>query len=262
MGLNNRLQEFREWNSATGWRAASAWQAYRIGTWFGVYNPKALWLKPRQARHPVLLRLGDSSDIGVFHQIFTVDEYCPLRDIPSPRVILDLGANVGYASAYFLSCFPEASVVAVEPDPRNVTICKSNLDRYGKRATVVAGAIWSHRTKLALSQGNYRDGKEWATQVTERAQENGPTVDAWDISSLLALTNSAQVDLLKIDIERSEIELFRDNSREWLPRVRNICIELHGEDCEDAFFGALKDFDYEKSISGELTICRNLRLRH
>jgi hypothetical protein len=67
------------------------------------------------------------------------------------------------------------------------------------------------------------------------------------------------VDLLKVDIERSEIELFAKNTDSWLPRVKNICIELHGPDCEAAFFSALAPYDFEVSHSGELTICRDLR---
>jgi len=55
--------------------------------------------------------------------------------------------------------------------------------------------------------------------------------------------------------------VFGDTARSWLPRVRNICIELHGQDCQEVFFHALKDFDYELGHSGELTVCRNLRLK-
>jgi hypothetical protein len=62
---------------------------------------------------------------------------------------------------------------------------------------------------------------------------------------------------LKVDIEGSEREVFR--SGPWLSMVRNICIELHGPDCEAAFNQALNGFEYDRSISGELTIARNLR---
>ena len=65
-------------------------------------------MRPRQVRFPLIARLGGSSDMSVFHQIFRMNEYSSLRNIPSPRLIIDLGANIGYASAYFLSCFPTA----------------------------------------------------------------------------------------------------------------------------------------------------------
>ena len=62
----------------------------------------------------------------VFWQIFTFDEYSSLRNLENVSLVLDLGANVGYSSAYFLSCFPEARVVAVEPDEQNMAICRTN----------------------------------------------------------------------------------------------------------------------------------------
>jgi FkbM family methyltransferase len=205
-------------------------------------------------------RLGGSSDLTVFKQIFQFEEYACLLDIPSPRLIVDLGANVGYSSAYFLSCFPTATLLAVEPDPSNFEICCKNLAPYGSRAQIVLGAVWSNRSRLVLSRGTFGDGCEWATQVRQsEGKEDQATVEGWDIPSLLDLAGSKQIDLLKVDIERSELDLFGGGSSSWLPQVRNICIELHGEDCKDVFLGALKDFEYDLGYSGELTICRNLR---
>jgi hypothetical protein len=68
----------------------------------------------------------------------------------------------------------------------------------------------------------------------------------------------SQIDLLKVDIEGGELELFSGNTN-WLTSVRNICIELHSADCERVFFDALKGFSYDLDRSGELTICRNIR---
>lgn len=222
--------------------------------------PRALRLQPARVRHPLSVRTGNSSDVDVFWQIFLMEEYECLADLPEPKLILDLGANVGYASAYFLNRFPKARVVAVEPDPENCRICRRNLAPYGARARVVAGAAWPERTSLALSRGAYGDGREWATQVRERATaEDGDRVEGWDMASLMEMAGADQVDLLKVDIERSEIELFGRNVGGWLPRVRNICIELHGPDCREAFFRALAGYEYALESWLELTICRNLR---
>jgi hypothetical protein len=86
-------------------------------------------------------------------------------------------------------------------------------------------------------------------------------IEAWDVGTLIEMAGAQQVDLLKVDIERAELAVFGDTAKSWLPRIRNICIELHGPDCQEVFFQALKDFDYELSHSGELTVCRDLRLK-
>ena len=196
----------------------------------------------------------------VFSQIFAWDEYACLRSIPSPRWILDLGANVGYSSAYFLSCFPDASVIAVEPDPENYSLCRRNLAPYGKRARVVLGAAWSCRARLALRRGSSRVGGEWASQVSP-AGDGEASVEAYDIPRLLEMTGGRRFDILKADIERSELELFGHNAEHWLDAVGNLCIELHGADCAKIFFGALRGYDYALRRSGELTVCLNLRRR-
>ncbi len=67
------------------------------------------------------------------------------------------------------------------------------------------------------------------------------------------------IDLLKIDIEGSELELFRSEAcGKWMRRVKNLAIELHDPDCAIAFLGALGGFQYVPLQSGELQICLNI----
>ena len=253
---------FQDWAKTVGWRAAFSFFIYRAQAALSGEAPATLTIKPRKAMYPLVARGSGSSDLEVFHQIFQFDEYACIRDISPARVILDLGANVGYSSAYLLSCFRGAKVVAVEPDPANFKICSKNLAPYGNRAQVVPGAVWSKKCELVLSRGTFGDGREWASQVHESDGKGAqPTVEAWDVPSLMRLAGSDYVDLLKIDIEGSELELFGNNSSLWLPKVRNICIELHGDDCTAMFLNALKEFDYDLGVSGELTICRNIQLK-
>jgi FkbM family methyltransferase len=180
-----------------------------------------------------------------------------------PRAILDLGANVGYTSAFFLSRYPGARVVAVEPDRGNYEVCCHNLAPFGARAKVIHGAAWPEPAKLEVVKGSYRDGRDWTTQVKSATgtRKDLPLIEGYSISSLITSCGVPEIDLLKIDIERSEIELFSRNTEGWLPRVRNLCIELHDGDCEDVFFRALEGYSYTKSKQGDLTVCQNLKLR-
>jgi FkbM family methyltransferase len=220
----------------------------------------ALWnIRPRQARYPLKARLRGSSDEGVFHQIFTEEEYLPLKSMKNVALVVDLGATVGYSSAYFLSCFEKARLVAVEPDAENLKICRTNLKPYGDRVLLLHGAAWSECTKLCISPETLGDGREWGRQVKKPSDLNDGFVQAWDVATLIDKSGLAEIDLLKVDIERAELEVFGESAKTWLPRVRNICIELHGPDCEKRFFEALSDFDFELQNSGELTICRDIQ---
>ena len=147
-----------------GWRGAITWFAYRLRQELGWKQPMVLTLRHRRSLYPVKARLGGSSDLDVFGQVFQQNEYGWAAAVPSPGLIIDLGANLGYSSAYFLSCFPKCpAVLAVEPDPGNYALCRSNLAAYGNRARVLHGAAWSKPCRLVLSRGTFGDGREWAT---------------------------------------------------------------------------------------------------
>ena len=205
-----------------------------------------------------MVRLRGSSDWDVFNQIFIAEEYSSLRSLENVSLVLDLGANAGYSSAYFLSHFPNARVVAIEPDEENFAVCERNLRPYGDRAILVHGAVWSECTKLCISRGSFGDGREWATQVMQPPSGSYGDVRAWDVSSLIDMGGRAEADLLKVDIEGAERAVFGEGADAWLPRVRNLCIEIHGPECRETFFNALVGFNYELSESGELTICKNI----
>ena len=101
----------------------------------------ALSLQPKGVRYPIMLRGGASSDGAVFRQIFIEQEYRPLYGTSDVESVLDLGANIGVSAIAFLTTFPNARVVAVEPDPENHRICSQNLAAYGTRARAILGAV-------------------------------------------------------------------------------------------------------------------------
>lgn len=47
------------------------------------------------------------------------------------RAILDVGANQGITAGYFRLLFPQAKIVAVEPDPATFPIIEENAKRMG-----------------------------------------------------------------------------------------------------------------------------------
>jgi FkbM family methyltransferase len=214
--------------------------------------------------HPVFIRGGQSSDAVALYEVLVTQEYAISATLDSPAFIIDGGANVGMASLYFLNRYPAARVVAVEPDDANLEVCRMNLAPYGNRVTLIHGAIWKCAGRLALEAGQ----QEWVNRV--RDDQSG-SVEAFTLGSLIA-PGGGRVDLLKLDIEGSELEVFGPDAQEWLPGVRNIAIELHGEDRKDRFFAALKGYRYDlslhrtwtdpdagSSMSCYLAICQNLR---
>jgi FkbM family methyltransferase len=209
----------------------------------------------------VTLRLG-SSDFEVFQQIFVQQLYMPVTAIKDPAVIVDCGANVGYSALYFLQHFPRARVIALEPDPLNAELCRHNLRHYGDRVVIIQKALWGSVATLGFVAETRKAGEEWAIEVQTGAAKSAPnTVESIDIPSLIAAAGVKQIDVLKIDIEKSEADVFQTNPAAWLPLVRTIAIELHGPVCNEIFRCALSNFSFLEESRGDVTFCLGINRR-
>lgn len=196
-----------------------------------------------------------TSDLDVFRQIFIDREYRCLDHVRAPRLIIDCGANVGYSSAYFLSRFLEAQLIAVEPDPDNFALLETNLQPFRARYRALQSGVWSHATRLSLADAEWGDGRAWARTVREAAPDE-PALLAVDLGSLLAASGFERISVLKIDIEGAEEVVFSSNYDAWLDKVDNLVIELHGPRCERTFAQAVQGRGFAISRCDELTVCR------
>ena len=245
-----RFHPFEALAFVTGW----LWNA-------GILRRAEYQLRPRSARFPVTLRRG-TSDPLVFVQVFVLKEYGAVDDLRDVATVLDCGANVGYSAAYFLSRFPAARLIAVEPDPGNFNLLARNLAPYGERATALCAAVWSHSGRLMPNEQPYRDGREWAHQVRESHAGETGSIAALDLPSLIDQTRATRISLLKMDIEGAEAVVLAAEPERWLGRIDALAIELH----DDSQFGpatpvfrrAIGEHRFAVSSRGELTICRRL----
>lgn len=212
-------------------------------------------LLSKDARFPLKCR-PNTSDINVFDQIFVGREYRCLDTVADASLIIDCGANVGYSSAYFLSRFKNAYVIAIEPDPQNFAILRENLRPYGNRSEAICSAVWSHPASLALSEESFGDGREWSRTVRVAREGERPMMTAIDIGTLLSQSGHERISILKIDIEGAESVVFASNFDSWIGRVDNLVIELHSDECRAIFMKAIEGEGFLLSQSDELTVCR------
>jgi hypothetical protein len=69
------------------------------------------------------------------------------------------------------------------------------------------------------------------------------------LNDILSQRDKETIDLLKIDIEGAENELFRTNYESWLPRTRAIVLEIHNHfrpDCSSVLEKALSQFHFKE----------------
>jgi FkbM family methyltransferase len=224
---------------------------------------RPIYLRTKLADHPLMIRPG-SSDFYVFNQIFVELEYKSVPEVPPGSLIVDAGANVGYSACYFLSRFADSKVIALEPDSCNAKALRENLTPYGDRAIVIEAALWSHDALLSFTPTPYRDGREWSRQVIQHTvADELNSCRAISLESLIVQHHLSRIEILKVDIEGAEGEVFSNGTERWLEHVNAIVIELHNDsmygDCEAIFHQAVPDSEFRKHRSGELTICERIR---
>jgi FkbM family methyltransferase len=217
-------------------------------------NSRAFEIVSKRADHPLLCR-PRTSDLKVFRQIFVDREYRCLDHVDNVELIVDCGANVGYSAAYLLTKFPNAQLIAIEPDPDNFKILERNLARYGDRVRAIQSAVWSRPVGLTLDSETQGSEMEWGRKVRPVVDGEKPTLNAIDIGSVLADSCHDSISILKVDIEGAEMSVFGENYERWLPRVDNIVIELHGDQCKKVFDQALESQEFMVSTCDELTVC-------
>lgn len=170
-----------------------------------------------------------TSDLPVLEAIFRRHDYEIGALIPDCAHIVDLGANTGLASIFFAHRFPKASVVAVEPARDNFRLLATNA-LFRPSIIPVEAAIASRDGQLAL-QDRAPSGEglqAWAYRTVDQASAAGSySVQALSVPTLMLRYGLGFIDVLKIDIEGAESDLFSAGAEHWLPRVRLILVETH-----------------------------------
>lgn len=155
--------------------------------------------KLRTPLGPVRVRLFDRHDLLTANEIFCRQDYGASKH----RTVVDIGANVGLATLFFLTRSPETRVWAFEPDPENVVRLRENLSGFEGRyklfeQAVIADASTCVRFVTAGRYGHVAQPGEMGTSVPA-------------VSIVLALRRISQevgpIDLLKIDTEGTESQL-------------------------------------------------------
>ena len=208
---------------------------------------------------------AQTSDVAVFGQIFVGREY-DHPDLPkSVYTIVDLGANIGLATVFFAMKYPQAEILSVEPDPANFSQLLKNTTALGDRVKAREVAVWNKDGYVSLinedSEG--REVDAWAIQVSEQegrqANAGAAQVPCRSVLSLISDVKFDHIDILKVDIEGGELDLFSSDASKWLSRTSMVIIETHDRfrpGSEAAVRDALRSKFQELPRSGELLFFR------
>lgn len=163
-------------------------------------------------------------DLFILYEVLAREAYCiPVRrlDPDQVRVIVDCGANIGITALYLASKYKRARIVCIEPDPDNFAILKRNVASHGRIEPFWA-AVVSKSGSVHLTQDRPAYGNLILSNPDTRATIEVPGVT---IDDICLQKNISRIDLLKIDIEGAEKEVFENP--DFLRKVGLVAIELH-----------------------------------
>ena len=204
-------------------------------------------------RHPIYVRVC-TTDPTVLRQVFWERQYD--QSLPlAPKVIVDAGANIGLSAVFFANKYPDCKIIAIEPEENNFQVLKMNVAPYPQIEPVQA-ALWNEDGQISLFDPGLGNHGFQVGRSNGKDHGCSNSVPAVSVGSLLKRPGFAPIDLLKIDIEGAEKEVF-ENSAAWIGQVNGIMAELHDRikpGCTEAFLKATKEFP-ARSTLGETCVC-------
>jgi len=209
---------------------------------------------------PIYLR-PNTSDIDVFRQVFLQNDYALSKkmNLSGINFIVDCGANNGLSALYFSERFPNAKVVAVELESGNFAMLKKNVAGHANIFPLHAG-VWEEDIMLEIPNLNGSNWEFMAAKSTDASADGPQTqkVQGLTLPTIMQRYQIPVIDILKIDVEGAEFEIFSNNPDKFLSKTRILIIELHDwikEGVSKIFFDALRKYQYRLFCSGENIVC-------
>lgn len=202
---------------------------FHLGNWYPSLASRmelALRLRLHGRRVHSHLRVS-GGDLAALYDVLGYHAYRPPAGVLSsaPRTILDLGANVGLASLYFQTLFPDARIICVEPYPDTFRLLCLTRDAnaWGWTCLEAAAGPATGRGLLLVAR------QHTIHFLTDGPHPDFPTlpVRVLTVPDIMTRAGVDQVDLLKCDIEGGEEALFCDGDPSWLIRVQAVAMEMH-----------------------------------
>lgn len=217
----------------------------------------------------------------VYTEIFVDDAYGKHGiELPDDACIVDIGANIGLFTLRMQQLCKNPTIYSFEPAPKAFRCLEANANAYCGNAHVFNAGVsdadktapftfYKHATVFssynadaeqdeaavrAVVENMLRGHAEYADDFMENRMES-ETVDVQlrSLSSVIDEQGIDRIDLLKIDVERAELDVLNGIRDEHWPRVQQVVIEVHDQqgDLIRAVTERLKEKGFETVLDEE-----------
>jgi len=147
----------------------------------------------------------------------------PLR-VRQPRIVVDIGANIGSFALYAATRWPTASIHAFEPAPDNIERLRQNV------ALSRTPGVVCHSSAVGATSGTttlYLKADPGWHSIWDHGAETSITVATTSLGDIAGELNGEPIDLLKLDCEGAEYEILEGRESLLRDRVHQIAMEYH-----------------------------------
>jgi len=155
-------------------------------------------------------------------------EYYLSKDL-NPKVIVDIGSNIGISAVFFANLFPDAKIYTFEPLSLNYDLLVKNTKEY-KNIECFNVGLGSEDGSFSIyisdeDSDNY-GGASIVNNISENSKEYKCQVRS--VKNIFKELNIQNIDFLKIDTEGAEYDIMTSMDNDILQNVQWITGELHG----------------------------------
>jgi FkbM family methyltransferase len=197
--------------------------------------------------------------------------------------VFDVGANVGLFSLFVLSEFPTARVFAFEPAPPNFQVLRRNTRAYPDRFRLFELGLsdstreaeftfYPYSTGMSSFYGDRAEEKDVLLGIMRNQVERGekeiaellPRFDELSeqrfasrrfvcglttLSSIVDENAVERIDLIKIDVQKAELDVLRGIEERHWPRIRQVVLEVHDlKGQKDQVVGLLRGHGFDVQV--------------
>lgn len=191
-----------------------------------------------------------AADKGVMSHFFTRGYRIRENSTDKVKFIIDAGANIGDETVRFRFFHPNAIIVGLEPAEDNFRLLQRNV-QHDPHIIAFRKGLWSKECRLRVIPG--------PTNEAFRVVEVPNTEESYDVlgttvHAIMRDFGVSEVDILKMDIEGAEYQVFSENSESWMSKVKVYIFECPDNDRRGttfAIFKALSKLNYNCFVHGE-----------
>lgn len=235
----------------------------RAGEIIGCFQKTSQWLELSMAylglkdlKYPYLFktRKGQQITINTFHDLVTVWVIFFREEYKLPRnakTVIDAGANIGTFSIY-ASGMNVDHIFAIEPFPETFEQLSHNISQNNLAKTVELKAI-ALANETGSRNMDLAEGPSQSRGLLDSENAEGLQVSTFTLEDFLQSIDKNEVDLLKIDIEGGEHEVFHSSSDETLQKIKHIAMEYHPNASKEALFDRITRANFKLTHDFEIS---------